>query len=378
MKKVIVVTVGSLYKVPPVISLLNGLVEQNVSITLITTEDGIDSDDALKEKIEILKISETYESKVPSLFKLFRMIKIRKHIWELIASKYDSESILWILSDATVKNLGRKLLKYRYVLQLYELVEKRYLISNIKIGDIHLDRFARSAIRVVVPEYNRAHITKAWWGLEKMPFVLENKPYYSNVAEKRNAEITHSMVAKNIIDSVKNKKIILYQGIVHKERPLDAFMKAIEMLGDDYVFIVMSNGDDPFEGRNIKNYFFIPHIQAPYHLEITSHAYIGVLSYVPTKTSNSILNAVYCAPNKTFEYSRFGIPMISNDVPALMFLFNDYKCGICVDGDDSVCICEAIKTIDRNYSTFSINSLDFYSNTDYVEKIKKILEEIFA
>lgn len=50
-------------------------------------------------------------------------------------------------------------------------------------------------------------------------------------------------------------------------------------------------------------------------------ASIGVMSYSPhQKTHAGVVNALYCAPNKIFEYGKYGKPMIANDVPALKYI----------------------------------------------------------
>ena len=57
-------------------------------------------------------------------------------------------------------------------------------------------------------------------------------------------------------------------------------------------------------------------------------ASIGVLSYFPRSGSiGRTLNPLYCAPNKIFEYSKYGIPMISNDVPALRYSYMEFHCA---------------------------------------------------
>lgn len=377
MKKIIVINVGSIYSIPPIKSLLEGLYKQNVEVTLVTTRDGISEEDSLYKKIRICKIDEDYNSDISLILKFIRMIQLRKKIWKYVDNLYDENTLLWIISDATVKSLGPKLFSYNYVLHMYELIGTKYMVPKYKLGNMHLGTYGKNAKRVIVPEYNRAHITKAWWDLDKLPFILENKPFYPEIIEKRNLPINHSIQARKLLEKIGNKKIILYQGILHKERPLEHFISAVDRLGDDYAFVVMSNVANLYANCGSKNYYFIPFICAPYHLEVTSHAYIGVLSYIPTKTSNSILSTVYCAPNKTFEYACFSIPMISNDVPALNYMFEKQKCGICIKNYNIDSICQTIKTISNNYSEYSKNSRYFYDSVDYEKKITSLLNEVY-
>lgn len=51
-----------------------------------------------------------------------------------------------------------------------------------------------------------------------------------------------------VLEKVKNKKVILYQGIfLDKERRLEEFCEAIKKLSDEYVFIAMGRGSDMFD-----------------------------------------------------------------------------------------------------------------------------------
>ena len=378
MKKLIIIYLGNINSVPPVRSLLSSLsLIKDIETHLVVTSEGLDKDDSMKGLIDIHYIDETYKKTVSLIEKIARTKRIRRKIWQTIDCIYDSNSLLWVISDVCVKNLGKRLKQYNYVLHLFELIETAYLIPKYKLGKFDIEDYAKMAKQVVVPEYNRAHITKAWWGLNKLPFVLPNKPFYNEIPSEKDLEITHSDIARRIVAELSDKKIILYQGIIHKERPLENFVKAVDRLGSGYAFVVMSAGDDPYKTIGTSNYYFIPFVPAPFHLEITSHAFIGVLSYVPVKTTYSILNAVYCAPNKTFEYSRFGIPMISNDVPGLDYLFNKEKCGRIADIDSVESICDTIEFISENYELLSDNARNYYNSVNYQEAVNTFLMRCF-
>ena len=236
-------------------------------------------------------------------------------------------------------------------------------------------RLGISALAVVVPEYNRAHITKTWWKLKELPFVLPNKPYNREFIEK-NAEI-NDIYARKIIEGIRNKKIILYQGVMSPERPLNVFIDAVDEYNGEYAFVVMSGGENIYKDNPSPNYYFIPFVAPPEHLQITSHAHIGVLSYVPTETTGySPLNSLYCAPNKTFEYSMFGIPMLGNDIPGLRFLFETRNCGVCFKSFTKSEVCNAIEVIEENYEELSNKSFDYYDSCDYREILSKIIEKV--
>ena len=60
-------------------------------------------------------------------------------------------------------------------------------------------------------------------------------------------------------------------------------------------------------------------------MEITSYARIGINFYRP-----NCLNKAFCAPNKIYEFSGFGIPIIGNDIPGLKNTIGLNNAGKCV------------------------------------------------
>ena len=85
-----------------------------------------------------------------------------------------------------------------------------------------------------------------------------------------------------------------------------------------------------------------------------------------------VLNAIFCAPNKTWEYTGFGIPVLCHDIPGLRYTIGQYKAGVCADMDDTEAIKAAITEMDSNYEEYSQNAIAFYVSFD----VKKSLLDI--
>ena len=364
--------IGDIVLCPPVVNLINMLEDLGIETEIITTNTGYDLDRFTHISAVVLPFD--YEADRDLKKKLINMIRMRRLIWDVLDRHDDADTVIWITSNIDLKHLGKRILTRKYILQLMELSEHLRYHNRLPFGlDPH--EIGEHAAAVVVPEYNRAHIIKAWWDLGKTPLVLSNKPYIKE-SFKKNSEI-HDGKAREIIESLDGKKIILYQGIIHKERPLDKFIQAVDALGNDYAFVVMSGGENIYKDIQSRNYYFIPFVRTPMHLEITSHAYIGILSYFPTRSSvYSILNAVFCAPNKTFEYAMFGVPMLGNDNPGLNSIFYKYNCGLCIRDYDVDQIVSSIKKIEEEYETMSRGAKEYYESTDTVSELKQILETI--
>lgn len=105
-------------------------------------------------------------------------------------------------------------------------------------------------------------------------------------------------------------------------------------------------------------------------------AHIGILAYNSLgKNIGQMINVLYCAPNKIYEYSKFGIPMIANDLPALKFAFTENKAGIALpDPLTAQSIISTIKTIDSDYSKYKEESKRLYNNIDMVQIVENIIE----
>ncbi len=376
--KYILVSVEPIDKYPPIITVIRYLKKLNCNFVVCSV--GVSDDFAFfckENDISLNVIQGNYSYEASSLKKLVGMFKYRRALWDVIDREYNNNSTIWVFSTITLKHLGKRILKYSYILHLFELIEELPYVSKVKGIKIDIKKICKSAKRVIVCEYNRAHITKAWFDLDDLPVVLPNKPFYDGKSIK-NMPILHSTEAQEVLNIIKDKKIILYQGILDTERPLDAFIDAIDQLGDDYAFVVMSGSKNIYEHKKSSNYYFIPFIAPPYHLEITSHAYIGVLSYIPNRSGySSILNAVYCAPNKIYEYSQFSIPMIGNDIPGLKTVFEQYFAGTCFKDFTSSEIQRCIIKIEEAYSEYSVGAKKLYDATDVEQILKKeVLEFI--
>ncbi len=371
--KVALIEIEPIEKYPPAMAVLKNLVEMNyeVSLFVLSVGEGIRTY-CEEHNVKLFELGGSYKNSTSPVQKMIDLFKIRKACWKLIDENTDADTILWVFSTITLKHLGKELLNRKYVLHLFELTEHLYYFK--KLFNMHLEIYCQHAIKVVVCETNRAHITQAWMKLKEFPTVLPNKPYDDPI--EKNSPITSTDKCKQVMAQLVEKKIILYQGVIDDERPLDAFITAVQELGDDYAFVVMSGNPDRYQYLNSSNYYYIGYVQAPLHMEVTSHAYIGVLVYVPSYDGySSPLNSIYCAPNKIFEFSKYGIPMLGNNIPGLTDTLEKNGMGACVEQLDKEQIKAAIAKIAENYDEYSENALNYYGGVDNKAIIASILKE---
>ena len=358
--RIILVYKGDPFDLPPMMTIMDALLELGHHIIVVYQE---------KDK-NVGKFESLYENKdvefihfspIPQgddikskLYRYYRRdILFKKEVAKLLDSvNYD---ILWIIHEFTAILLKDVLKGRDYVMSIYELRDTE---RNILDG---MTPTAQKAKVVIVPEYNRAHMLRHWMGLKDTPIVLPNKPYYH--PGKRNIPCEFS-------SQFKDKKVILYQGHISRDRNLEGICQAVENL-DGFKLVLMGSGDE-FKNYLLSKYHnvnCIGFVNPPHHLDVTSWAYVAVVTY-----DYGSLNRLYCAANKTWEYGGFGIPMLANDIPGLATSVGAYGAAECVDMDNPTEIKEAIERIASDYDTYSKNALRYYNSCDVKAIIDKVVE----
>lgn len=305
----------------------------------------------------IQNVSSAFSERVKrKLHHLFNMSSVfyKEAIQLMENTQYD---LLWIIHEETVREFKDYLIDKQYIISIYELNDyRRGFLEQIK-------HTVSNAKEVLIPEYNRACILRVWLKLTKTPTVIPNKP--SSHPRKRLIENTYSGL-------LKDKKIILYQGYIQRNRNLNTLCEACSA-SKEYKVVLMGKGDTTYIEELKNNYpgiIHIPFVNPPEHLYITSYAHIAVVKYDMVS-----LNMIFCAPNKTWEYTGFGVPVLCNQIPGLEYTIGKYKAGICTDLDDIECIRAAIRQIDDNYDEFSRNATAYYESYNIENDLKRIVRK---
>ena len=356
---------------PPAINAIQIQADLGNEITVLSYNVN-ELSDKIRQRITIVDLGKRCNPKV-KYKKYYMRLKKRKEIRKYIAQNYKNYDLLWITSEIGVREVGSLLLKTKYVMQLMEMVNYVPQFGNSNVFKFDIKKYAQSAFRVVVPEENRAHIIRAKWELDEIPSVLPNKPYDLSL------DFELSEKARHIVDIVKKekRKIILYQGGFTKDRRFEEFAEAVDFLGDDYVFYLMGFQNEYCKEilRKYPNVVYLGALNPPEHLVVAQYAHIGVLTYIPVKTAfYSELNALYCAPNKIYEYALCELPMIGTNVLGLKYPFEKYNIGKCCEKLTSKDICKTIKEIEKEYEIIKGNCKVFYQSIDLDIIMKGILQ----
>ena len=370
--KIILITSERLREFPPVITLLTTLDHLGHNVTYITPYRDNDFDALRLNRIKHLYIAPEPPQPLTQYYincfaasAAFRSERwLRSRCIRQIPNKFTGEmkdaDVVWVLHENTMRLGGKsftdKLGNYLYT--MYELC-----IKNGNAPKIY-DYAARKALLTVVPEYCRAHIVKAFYALPHMPGIIPNKPLEH--PRQKNLSISDPAISEKIAQiEHSGKKIIMYMGILSSERPLEPIIEAVTQI-EDYVFVVLGERTpylDRLEKTMAGRFEYLGSMKPPHHLEVASHANIAYISYV---ANNHSINAVFCAPNKVYEFAGFGIPMLCNDNPGLKFTVEYYGMGVCTLDLSVASIQAALKKIDANANTMG-EAANRYFDSESVE-----------
>lgn len=368
--KVIYIVKTDLHYYPPCMTQIRYMKKCGVNIEVWFASS---NDSALrildKETIPYVCLGESLRvnSKIGKLKNWMEFRRNVKHQLKTITPTEVDRTLLWIGTAESAIPLYGILQNYHYNLTMLELLDG----DNNKFKRTTFGKLAQKAEAVVACEVTRAYIMKYWFGLKKLPYVMPNKPYELGVT--KNAEPSCEKT-KKAIEAVRGKKFIIFQGIFQKLDYMKTLAAALSQINSDYYIVLM--GFDLYKTNayeELKKIYDkvieLSSLPAPLHLEVTSHAKIGLVFY-----DDFSLNQAFCAPNKIYEYSGFGIPMIANKIPGLENTVGKFNAGKCVDFECNQLI-NAIKEIDNNYDLYCENSLRLYNAVDNEEKVKQIIIE---
>lgn len=292
---------------------------------------------------------------------------VQKQLKKIEGAEMD-QTLLWIgTAESAIPLLGL-LDQYHYNLTMLELLDDEKNAFKRKSFGV----MAKKAEAVIACEQTRAYLMRYWYGLKELPYVMPNKPYELG-AEKY--AVPSCEQTRNAIELIKGKKFILFQGIYQKLEYMKALVRALAAMDSEYYFVLMGfdlNKTNAYEElkKLYDKVIEVPSIPAPLHLEVTSHAYMGLVFY-----DDCTLNQAFCAPNKIYEYSGFGIPMLANKIPGLEHTVGKFNAGLCVDfNTEDLTI--AVQKIDADYAAYSRNAVELYESVDNKCVIEAIIEEL--
>lgn len=308
------------------------------------------------------------KNRLESAYNFYRYIKEMNKLVRALPK----DAFLWFGNCESAIAADKKNLKNRkYLLSILELYE-----TNSFNGK-RLKKIIGDASKIIVCEKHRAAIMRVYYPNISAPiYVIPNKPYEGDSALSDASGSPDENLLK-LVEKIKNKTVVLYQGMISSDRPLDKIAEALREIGDDSIlFLIMGKADEKIrrELQGIyRNTVFTGYVPSPQHLFFTQYATVGIANY-----DFSCLNNLFCAPNKIYEYTKFGIPVLASKNLGLTETVGAYGCAECVDFLSVEEIKSGLNSILRNISEYSRKAKEFYSATDNESVFVEIMRRLEA
>ena len=377
-RPVIVVQYKRLEFLPPIMALLLVLKELGRNVYFIGVHS--DAGEAFLKRHGIpyvflpykysLYINNTLVSKITHrIERAVRFYPCRQALVRAVKAiaKCKGSPTIWFADVQSAALMGDACREYTNIVTIFELAEK----NGSGWWGFNFPQFMQSAT-IVVPEYNRAHLIREHYQLKRLPCVVANKP----AGHPRKTDVPLPENARNVFEQIGNRPIFLYQGVWTEDRAaVGMILETIARERPGYCVLTLPANDAvkkllaPYP-----NAFTLPYIAPPNHLAVTARATVGIAVYnAAGRTDLQRLNAVYCAPNKIYEYAGFGIPTLGNDIPGLRYTIEMGKAGICCKiAKES--ILKAADSLVENIDSYRANANRFFDETNLNEQISTVLK----
>lgn len=270
---------------------------------------------------------------------IFKTKKIMKQIdYDLFFANdfYCAELVLW------AKRRNKKLKIVYDAHELYIPYKGQRLNSRFKFFYRKEKMAINIADLVLCANQDRAKIMKEYYGLNSDPIAIRNiskLPRTDNTICKKHENETDSFFKQPGIT-------LVYAGVLSSTRRIESLIEILEKKPDTKLLIIGEGSHRAYLeqiarplGSRVLFTGTIPYVNLSVLL---SRCDIGYL-YYPT----DILNNIYCAPNKIYEYSSVRLPMISNANPTLEKILNNNSIGI--SSDD---LFSAFTTVSKNLDKY--------------------------
>lgn len=224
-------------------------------------------------------------------------------------------------------------------------------------------RAIKEADLVICANKERAGIMKEHFRLNDLPLVIRNISQLPSIVDSNSKDYENATDAFFKLPGI----TLVYAGVLTAARKIEALIEIAEKEKNTKLLII---GNGPYksdlEQRARKSLgervLFTGGIPYTYLSILLSKCDIGYLFY-PT----DILNNIYCAPNKIYEYSSVRLPMIANDNPTVKKILMDS--GIGVASDD---LLYAYRTVAKDLEGFK-NRCDTFNRNNRWEHEKRVL-----
>lgn len=336
-KKVLITFLGNINFDTRCFNLYNSLSESGYNVYFVGFDWLTEGFESVKGTKRIYKLTK----KFPSIFFYLKFFFILKY--NLLKRKYDilfAEDLYTLPVCIVIGKLkGAKI--------VYDCRELFGFLAGLKDKPF-IQKLWRTIEKFFINKANLVLVTgKMDDEFLKSEYHLINTLVLRNLPLFKKSDSPVDFYSKFQID--KNKKILLYQGVVVHGRGLKMIFEVLRK-SDDYVLIILGDGEHLKYYQNLSKslsienkVFFAGKISQNELLNYTSSAFIG-LSLI----ENLSLSYYYALPNKLFEYIMAEIPVLVTNLPQMKQLVEEYKVGLVVKENDLDNIINSLSSLLQN------------------------------
>lgn len=176
-------------------------------------------------------------------------------------------------------------------------------------------------------------------------------------------------------------RVVLYQGGFGVGRGLDVALAAMRDVPSDIHLVMLGYGPLEAHLRSTAaelglgdRVHIVPAVPPEELLSYTASADAGLIPYQPVSKNN-----YYSLPNKCFEYTSVGVPLIVSDLPELRRVAVDGGCGVTYDSYDPASLSVAISKVmhPSMHQTFRLGAEAFGAANSW-EREREVLVGAFS
>ena len=181
-------------------------------------------------------------------------------------------------------------------------------------------------------------------------YTIYNYPLFSNYKKNNYLRSKFNINA--------NKKILIYQGVLEKGRGIRTLIKITSQINNVVCVLLGGGPDSLFFKKKVdclklnNKIFFHDKVFNKDLLKITASADLGVSLIQPISKNN-----IHALPNKLFEYSVCGLPVLCSNMPSMTTVVKKYNLGKAINVHDEKKLILNVKNITKNKSVFNKNPL---------------------
>jgi glycosyltransferase involved in cell wall biosynthesis len=233
------------------------------------------------------------------------------------------------------------------------------------------ERFSIRKYRIVIAaNKQRAQLMKNHYKLTVIPIIVRNitKVTYNE------SSINEILAQYPLLRKKEGDFHIVYMGDINLSRGLGSLVNAIHLLPDNYKLILIGVGPDlaaikiSAANRRSNQLLIVGSVPNVDIQNVIATGDVGIVVY-----SMVGLNNIHCSPNKIFEYTQAGLPVITTSQAPLKEMIEKYGVGLVVGSDSpltATSYADAMHFVTSNLKKYKNNIPNFLQHHRFeVEQI---------